>query len=163
MNSLKLYINTLFSELTSLEAKLEKIYATAKVCLNDEKPCLSLEPSLTRLFTTSRDYDLLLSAWKGWRDATGPKMRESWHHAIEIKTKSARTVGYSDISEVWLEDYEEKGFEKQMNTLFEEHITPLYQQLHAYTRRKLKGFYGAKYPNSHFLQAHLLGNKIINK
>ena len=109
----------------------------------------------------SRDYKQLLYAWKGWHDATGPKMRNIFGQTVQILNKSARENGYKDLSERWLEDFEEENFEKIYDDLFEE-IKPLYQLLHAHVKRKLDTFYGSNYQSNHnssLIQAHLLGRK----
>jgi peptidyl-dipeptidase A len=110
--------------------------------------------------STSRDYDRILWAWKGWHDATGPKMRNIFTGVVDIQNKGAVFSGYKDLSERWLEDFEDEDFEAVMDGLFAE-IKPLYEQLHAYVRRKLAGVYGSKYPANHnpkLIPAHLLGN-----
>lgn len=38
---------------------------------------------------TSRDYDELLFAWKGWRDASGKKMRNNYKRYVELSNKAA--------------------------------------------------------------------------
>jgi peptidyl-dipeptidase A len=153
-----------------LYSKLESIYSTAKVCPiknkscncsdpTQAKTCLSLDPELTQILKESRDYDELLYAWKGWHDVTGPKMREPFAKTVVINNKAARQNGYKDLSENWLEDYEDEGFESKMDKLFEE-IQPLYLELHKYVKRKLDEKYGDKYPLSHdknLIPAHLLG------
>ena len=90
---------------------------------------------------------------------TGPKMREPFAKTVIINNKAARQNGYKDLSENWLEDYEDKNFEAKMDKLFEE-IQPLYLELHKYVKRKLDEKYGSKYSLSHdknLIQHHLLG------
>lgn len=138
---------------------MEFIYGTAKVCENDNSTCLSLEPELTELMRNSRDYNRLLWAWKGWHDATGPKMRDIYTQTISLRNNAARENGYKDMSERWIEDFEDENFEKNYDSLYEQ-IKPLYEQLHAYVRRKLRDFYGSNYPqnfNQKLIPAHLLG------
>jgi hypothetical protein len=70
---------------------------------------------------------------------------------------------FKDLSERWLEDFEEENFEQMYDKLFEE-IKPLYQLLHTYVKNKLDLIYGSKYPanhNSSLIQAHLLGLKLF--
>ena len=128
-------------------------------CSNKDQLCLSLEPELTKIFTESRDYDELLYAWKSWHDVTGPKMRHPFAQTVSINNKAAKENGYKDLSENWLEDYEDKDFENKMDKLFEQ-IQPLYLELHKYVKRKLDEKYGANYRPNHdenLIQAHLLG------
>jgi peptidyl-dipeptidase A len=143
----------------SLTNKLESIYAVAKVC-TEQNTCLSLDPDLSSMLKTSRDYNQVLWAWKGWHDATGPKMRSIYTKIVEIQNRGAVFSGYKDLSERWIEDYEDENFEKKMDNLFAQ-IKPFYEELHAYTRRKLNQIYGKNYPANHdpkLIPAHLLGN-----
>ncbi len=120
---------------------------------------MSLDPELTQKLKDSRDYNELLYVWKGWRDVTGPKMRKPFAQTVEINNKAARQNGYKDLSENWLEDYEDKDFENKMDKLFLE-IKPLYLELHKYVKRILDKKYGENYPPNHnqsLIQAHLLG------
>jgi peptidyl-dipeptidase A len=146
--------------MTNLSSQLETIYGTAKVCMpNDSSKCVPLDPDLTNTLTNSRDYDELLWAWKGWHDATGPKMRSLYTETVTLQNKGARDSNYKDLSERWIEDFEVKNFEEIVDNLYVQ-IKPLYEQLHAYARRKIDSFYGAHYKSSHnpkLIQAHLLG------
>ena len=106
----------------------------------------------------SRNYDELLWAWKGWANATGPYMKDFFTESISLQNKAARAYGYTDLSEIWMEDFETSGFEVLYDKLFEQ-LKPFYQQLHAYTRRKLRDFYGSDKVNSKYIPAHLTGKK----
>ena len=65
--------------------------------------------------------------------------------------------GYEDKGEYWRSSYETPTFEEDVKKLFDQ-VLPLYRQLHAYVRRKLKGVYGAdKFPETGHIPAHLLG------
>ena len=135
-----------------------KIFTNAKVC--DNQKCFGLDPGLNEIMSNSRDYDRLLWAWKGWHDATGAKMRKTYAETVQLNNKAARENGYSDLSERWLEDFEDENFEAVLDNLYEE-IKPLYQHLHAYVKRKLDSVYSSKYDKNHdpkLIQAHLLGN-----
>ena len=110
--------------------------------------------------TNSRDYDRILWAWKGWHDATGPKMRKAYTEVVTIQNKGAKYSNYKDLSERWIEDFEDPNFEKDIDSLLKD-ILPLYQQVHAYARRVLFEKYGKKYPKNFddkYIPAHLLGN-----
>ena len=63
---------------------LEEIYGTAK--LGD----LALEPDLETLIAHSRNPDVLLFVWQGWRDVTGPRMREKYSNFVRLLNKGAR-------------------------------------------------------------------------
>lgn len=168
----------MFRKLSELSSRLESIYAKAKVCRNnftamaessneqesdeDDKleECFNLDPGITDIMANSRDYDELLWAWKGWHDASGKKMRSTFTETVQIQNKAARENNYTDLSEYWIADFEDAHFEKNAEALFRK-IQPLYQQVHAYVREKLKNFYGINYPawhNEELIPAHLLGS-----
>lgn len=48
---------------------------------------------LTRIMSTSRDYDELLWAWEGWRDAVGPSAKEDYKRYVELKNEAAQAMG----------------------------------------------------------------------
>lgn len=57
--------------------------------------------------------------------------------------------------------YEQADFEEDVKRLFDD-LRPLYDQLHAYVRRKLKNHYGAdKFPDSGHIPAHIFGNAYL--
>lgn len=149
--------------LSKLSSKLESIYATAKVCrnkTNGEEECLELEPGLTSVMQNSRNYSELTWAWKGWHDASGKKMRSIFAQTVEIQNKAARDNNYTDLSDYWIDDFEDPNFEANAADLFAK-IKPLYQQVHTYVRHKLDQVYGSNYPKWHdpnLIPAHLLGS-----
>lgn len=63
----------------------------------------------------------------------------------------------SSFAEYWLFPYESPDFRLQLESAWEE-VRPLYEQLHAYVRRKLRDFYGPdKISRQAPLPAHILG------
>lgn len=69
-------------------------------------------------------------------------------------------VGYSDLGEAWrVANYEEDNIESMVDELWKT-LKPIYTELHAYVRRKLR----KKYPDRDIgdtIPAHLLGNYFI--
>ncbi|NXO70473.1 ACE enzyme, partial [Phainopepla nitens] len=148
-NELKEY-NTLLSD-------METTYSVAKVC-RENKTCHPLDPDLTDIMATSRDYDELLFAWKGWRDASGKKMRNNYKRYVELSNKAAMLNGYKDNGAYWRSLYETSTFEEDLERLYQQ-LQPLYLNLHAYVRRALYKKYGAEHINLKGpIPAHLLGN-----
>ncbi|NWW44331.1 ACE enzyme, partial [Pedionomus torquatus] len=148
-NELKEY-NTLLSD-------METTYSVAKVC-RDDKVCLPLDPDLTDIMATSRDYDELLFAWKGWRDASGKKIKNNYKRYVELSNKAAVLNGYTDNGAYWRSLYETPTFEEDLERLYLQ-LQPLYLNLHAYVRRALYKKYGAEHINLKGpIPAHLLGN-----
>lgn len=147
--------------LLEVQNKLETIYSIAEVC---ERPghakneCFPLEPDLYKIMSDSRDPAELRWAWKGWRASTGPKMKEFYRENIEILNEAARIEEFSDQGEFWRAPYETDDLEQILVRLFNE-LKPLYEQLHAYVRRKLMKFYPKEeFPDAGHIPAHLLGN-----
>ncbi|ESO94198.1 hypothetical protein LOTGIDRAFT_161404 [Lottia gigantea] len=143
--------------LNNIMSEMEAIYSTGKVCLT-ENNCLPLDPDLSRLMATSTDYDELLTVWKGWRDATGAKIKDLYKEFVSLSNEAIVQNGYPDTGAYWKSWYDTPTFEEDLKTLFET-LKPLYVNLHAYTRKKLKERYGAdKFPTSGHIPAHILGN-----
>ncbi|XP_025083196.1 angiotensin-converting enzyme-like isoform X2 [Pomacea canaliculata] len=148
---------TKLKRLNELQSSLEGIYGKAKVC-DDNSNCLDLEPGLTRLLRESRDYDKLLWAWQGWRNATGPKMKDGFVELVELMNEAVKPLGYADSGAYWRSSYESETLENDVEQLLTQ-LAPLYKQLHAYVRRKLMEIYGEdRFPYSGHIPAHLLGD-----
>lgn len=65
--------------------------------------------------------------------------------------------GFNDTGEYWRSWYETPTFEQDVRTLFEE-LEPLYVELHAYVRKRLKEKYGKDlFPETGHIPAHLFG------
>ncbi|KAI8789462.1 angiotensin-converting enzyme isoform X2, partial [Biomphalaria glabrata] len=64
--------------------------------------------------------------------------------------------GYEDMKHNWISAYESVNFEDDILKLYNK-LRPLYVQLHAYVRHKLKARYGEdKFPASGHIPAHIL-------
>lgn len=48
---------------------------------------------LQKIMAESRDYDELLFAWKGWRDAAGKVLRSDYERYVELANQAARLNG----------------------------------------------------------------------
>lgn len=144
-------------ELMLTHRSLQRIYNTGKVQLPNGK-YLQGEPDLAHLMHTSRDPNLLLWAWKSWRDAVGPKIKKQYMRFIELQNEAARSGGHSDMGEAWRRELNIPNLEALCEDLYNR-ILPLYRQLHAYVRRKLVNYYGKDHVNvTGSIPAHLLGN-----
>ena len=61
---------------------------------------------------------------------------------------------------MWQSKYEVDDLNEIVMTLWEQ-VKPLYQQLHAYTRRKLIMHYGEeRFPETGHIPAHILGTRV---
>uniref|UniRef100_A0A0B7ANC9 Angiotensin-converting enzyme n=1 Tax=Arion vulgaris TaxID=1028688 RepID=A0A0B7ANC9_9EUPU len=148
---------TKVAELSQVMADMESIYGTAKVCLKQNQ-CLTLEPDITRLMVSSRDYDLLATLWTGWRNETGRKMKNLFTNYVKLSNEAVQFLGFQDAGEEWRSGYESDTFIDDVRDLFDQ-VAPLYEQLHAYVRRRLRQVYGeSRFPKSGHIPAHILGD-----
>ncbi|KAM9003003.1 angiotensin-converting enzyme-like [Sarcophilus harrisii] len=79
-------------EYNELLTNMETIYNAADVCL-EKGPCIPLEPDLSEVMASSRDYDELLWAWQGWRDTVGQQLRPIYSRYVELSNKAAKLNG----------------------------------------------------------------------
>uniref|UniRef100_A0A3P9IDH5 Angiotensin-converting enzyme n=1 Tax=Oryzias latipes TaxID=8090 RepID=A0A3P9IDH5_ORYLA len=141
----------------TLLSNMETKYSVAEVCREDGR-CHPLDPDLQKIMAESRDYNELLFAWKGWRDAAGKVLRQDYERYVELANKAAVLDGYSDNGALWRSLYETPTFEEDLESLWME-LQPLYQNVHAYVRRALYKKYGPQHINLKGpIPAHLLGN-----
>ena len=155
--------NELRKEVRELEGKMTSIFGKAKVCKSHKrKGCkyLSLEPDLTKIMRKSRNLDKLLFAWKGWRDAVGPPMKGHYERIVDLLNIGAREHGWIDYGDFLRSEYEQgDDFELNLRRVWE-NIKPLYNELHAYVRYRLRNLYGSKLniSMSGTIPAHILGD-----
>ncbi|KAL2078213.1 hypothetical protein ACEWY4_025898 [Coilia grayii] len=145
-------------EYNTLLSRMETTYSLAKVCRPNGGTCHPLDPDLNKIMAESRDYNELLFAWQGWRNASGRELREDYKKYVAIANEAARANGHNDNGEFWRSLYETPTFEQDLERLWKE-LEPLYLNVHAYVRRALFKKYGDKYINLKGpIPAHLLGN-----
>ncbi|XP_071477394.1 angiotensin-converting enzyme-like [Diadema antillarum] len=154
------------SALHNVESQMQNAFGVAKVCRSSPasshgkstEECLSLEPHLQDIMATSRDYDELLFAWKGWRDAVGPPIGRLYPTYVNLLNELSRDEGHDDAAADWQSAYETDDLEQEVNDLWQQ-TKPMYLQLHAYVRRKLAEKYGEdRVSVQRPIPAHLLGN-----
>lgn len=147
------------AEMTKLAASLESAYGKGKYCPGgDGKKCLNID-EITRIMATSRDPKQLLEVWQGWH-SIAPPMKKDFARVVEITNKGARELGFADTGALWRSGYDmpPEEFSRELDRLWEQ-VKPLYEQLHAYVRWKLREKYGASaVPENGPIPAHLLGN-----
>jgi len=77
---------------------------------------------------------------------------------VALSNEAATLNNFTDNAEYWLKDYESPDFREQLSRLWDQ-VRPLYLQIHAYVRRKLRETYGEKLVTPRGpIPAHLLGN-----
>lgn len=139
---------------------MKKIYGDARVChFRYKKRCnLTIDGYLTRAMAYSRNTEELLYYWKEWREKTGFEMRAKFPRYVHLANVAAHMNGFADMGELWVEGYESDFFKQDIHALWGQ-VKPLYQELHAYVREKLRLFYGdEKVSADGMIPAHLLGN-----
>ncbi|KAI0240228.1 Angiotensin-converting enzyme [Lamellibrachia satsuma] len=143
--------------LAEAKTKLEAVFNDARV-IKDGKS-YAIQPELTKVMSSSRDYNELLWAWRGWRDAIGPHSKPLFTEVVTRLNVVSRQNGYCDAGEAWrISNYEIDNIDSMTNILYKE-IAPFYEQLHAYVRRKLIQRYpGRGIDPRGAIPAHLLGN-----
>ncbi|XP_051171551.1 angiotensin-converting enzyme-like [Leptopilina boulardi] len=124
---------------------------------------LSRLSKILNVFATSRDPSELLYYWIVWRNVTGLAFADELQLIYDNNNEIASLLGYQNAAEMWAADYATSNFEETIMKLWTE-IKPLYDQLHAYVRRKLGIFYGSRLISENgTIPAHLLGNMWAQK
>jgi len=124
----------------------------------DPKAPLTLEEA-SEIIAKSRDPKMIQQAWEGWH-AVAPPMKASYARMVEIGNAGAKELGFSDIADMWLANYDmpSKDMEATVEKLWTQ-VQPLYNDLHCYARGKLNAKYGdAVQPKTGPIRADLLGN-----
>jgi len=149
-----------FAKLLKLDNSMVTTYAKAKLCdFKNRTVCnKSLDPELSETLKSSRDPEELKYVWVEWRNATGKKMKQSYVEHLKLSNKAAILNDMKDTAEYWLFEFQDPNFEKVLDKLWLQ-LKPLYDQLHAYVRMKLRQKYGEEVVSKRGpIPAHLLGN-----
>ncbi|XP_069674785.1 angiotensin-converting enzyme-like isoform X1 [Periplaneta americana] len=149
-----------YEKYDQLVSDMSSIYSKAKICdyKNPNKCDLSLEPELVEILAKSRDPEELKHVWVEWRKVSGEKCRGMFEHYVALSNEAATLNNFTDNAEYWLKDYESPDFREQLSRLWDQ-LQPLYLQIHAYVRRKLRETYGENLVTPRGpIPAHLLGN-----
>jgi peptidyl-dipeptidase A len=146
-------------ELTSLVSSMRGVYGKGKWCPDAAKPesCLNID-DITKLLASSRNEKEVRAAWEGWHTIS-PSMKKDYQRFAELSNKGAKELGFADTGAMWRSKYDmpPDAFTKELDRLWDQ-VRPLYLQLHAYVRMKLREKYGDVVPAKGPLPAHLLGN-----
>ncbi|WP_321472609.1 M2 family metallopeptidase [uncultured Paludibaculum sp.] len=147
------------AETAKLAASLDATYGKGKYCPGgDQSKCMTID-DITKIMATSRDPKQLLDAWTGWHSIS-PPMKKDFVRLVELANKGSKEIGFADTGALWRSQYDmpPDEFAKELDRLWEQ-VKPLYLQLHAYTRWKLREKYGKDaVPERGPIPAHLLGN-----
>ena len=109
-----------------------------------------MEPDLVEMFARSHDYNELKHAWVEWRKASGNKYRQQYLKFIEINQDGAKSLGFKNLQEQWLERYESEDFPSLIDQVWTKPVNigdkaisleSFYKQFHAFIRKKLRNVY----------------------
>jgi len=146
-------------ELTRIASRMRATYGKGTFCPEPGKPdsCMNID-AITRVMATSRNEKDLRRAWEGWHTISIP-MRADYARFVELSNKGAKELGFADTGAMWRSKYDmpADAFSKELDRLWDQ-VRPLYLQLHAYVRLKLRQKYGDVVPETGPIPAHLLGN-----
>ncbi|KAM9040028.1 angiotensin-converting enzyme 2-like [Sarcophilus harrisii] len=156
------------ARLNTILNTMSTLYSTGTVC-NPKNPqqCLLLEPGLDKIMEESRDYYERLWVWEGWRSKVGKEMRPLYEEYVDLKNELAKGNDYEDYGDYWRGDYEVEEsveFDYSRSQLKQDvektfsQIKELYDQLHAYVRKRMMTIYGPLISETGGLPAHLLGD-----
>src|SRR3954470_21312789 len=146
-------------EVTRLNSRLRAMYGKGKWCTDPAKPdtCHNID-QVTKVLANGRSEPELRREWEGWH-TIAPPMRGDYARFAELSNKGARELGFPDTGAMWRSKYDmpPDQFTKEVDRLWDQ-VRPLYLELHAYVRMKLRQKYGAVVPERGPIPAHLLGN-----
>ncbi|MCA9523256.1 MAG: M2 family metallopeptidase [Myxococcales bacterium] len=149
------------AELAQIASYLTSTYGKGKYCktgADGRRNCRNLG-QLSKVMATSRNFDELLDAWRGWR-TIAPPMRKKFARYVTLANAGAKELGFKNLGDLWRSKYDmsPEAFEKETERLWKQ-VKPLYRDLHCYVRAQLSKHYGAdKVPLDKPIPAHLLGN-----
>ncbi|KAB0790846.1 hypothetical protein PPYR_14878 [Photinus pyralis] len=147
-----------FLKLEKIISDMQTIYSTAKICdhKNKTKCDLVLDPEITDILANSRDPEELKHVWVEWRHKNAPA-KELFRDYVKYANEAAVLNNFTSNTGFWLYDYESPTFVQDVESIWEQ-LKPIYTQLHAYIRTKLRQRYGDIVSEKGPIPAHLLGN-----
>lgn len=144
--------------LAEITTRMASAYSTGTIEIDDTETTLD---ELEVLMGTERDPEFLATIWNDWRAAIQPEqMSQDYAAMVEIANEGARDLGFSDLAEMWLSNYDMPAdeMEAEVERLWGQ-VEPLYQQLHCNVRAELSEEYGADVQaETGPIRADLLGN-----
>jgi peptidyl-dipeptidase A len=152
-------------ELAEIESAMTAIYGKGEYCPAkpfpsiEAKKCYKLD-DLSKVLKKSKSFDELTDAWKGWHAISQGAMKDKFARYAELGNKGAKEIGFEDMGALWRSGYDmtPAAFERDIERLWQD-VKPLYDDLHCYTRKKLRAKYGKdKVPEKAPIPAQLLGN-----
>jgi len=146
-------------EVTQLNSRMRAAYGKGKWCPDPAKPdqCHNID-EVTKVLASSRNEKELRREWEGWHTIS-PPMKKDYARFAELSNKGAKELGFADTGAMWRSKYDlpPDAFAKELDRLWDQ-VRPLYNELHAYVRMKLREKYGDVVPEKGPIPAYLLGN-----
>jgi peptidyl-dipeptidase A len=146
-------------EVTQLNSRMRAMYGKGKWCPDPAKPdqCHNID-EVTKVLANSRNEQELRREWEGWHTIS-PPMKKDYARFAELSNKGAKELGFADTGAMWRSKYDmpADAFAKELDRLWDQ-VRPLYLELHAYVRMKLREKYGDVVPEKGPIPAYLLGN-----
>jgi peptidyl-dipeptidase A len=147
------------AELTQIVSRMRGTYGKGKWCPDPARPetCHNID-DVTKVLATSRSEPELRREWEGWHTIS-PPMRADYARFTELSNIGAKELGFTDTGAMWRAKYDMPAddFARELDRLWTQ-VRPLYVQLHAYVRLRLREKYGDVVPETGPIPAHLLGN-----
>lgn len=144
--------------LAEITTRMSSAYSTGQIDIDDTPVSLD---TLEVMMGTERDPEFLAMMWNDWRAAINPaQMSQDYAEMVEIANAGARELGFSDLAEMWLSNYDMPAdeMEAEVERLWGQ-VEPLYEQLHCYVRNGLNETYGEEVQaTTGPIRADLLGN-----
>ncbi|KAL0270852.1 UNVERIFIED_CONTAM: hypothetical protein PYX00_008125 [Menopon gallinae] len=143
-----------------LVSEMVAVYDQAAICAyNEPFRCgLRLNPDLNLIMARSRDWDELQHTWVEWRRHTGQYVRDLYDQLVDVTNEAARLNNFSTAADMWNFPYESPTFQQDVEDIWTQ-VSPLFEHLHAYVRRKLRDLYGPERISRRApLPSHILGN-----
>ena len=144
-------------ELSKIRTSLANLHGKGEYCYTEDT-CLDLG-HLNDIMAESRDPEVLLDAWEGWRTVS-PPMKHLYARQVELANEGATELGFSDLGQMWRSAYDMPSdeFSAETDRLWSE-VKPLYEALHCHVRARLVEQYGSALVSPDGpIPAHLLGD-----
>lgn len=148
-------------ELNDTINAMQSNYDGVRICSykNLTKCDLKLDPDLIEIMRNSDDAAELQYYWKQWYSLAGTPARQHFNTYLRLVKEAATASNLSSGAEIWLSTYGNSTIEQQLMEIFEK-IRPLYAEIHAYVRYKLREEYWSRQliPENGSIPMHLLNS-----
>ncbi len=145
------------AELNTISTRLSSTYGRGRATLDGKTITGDVaEEAMGELRNPAKTAEV----WTSWHNNVGRPMRADYTRMVEIANQGAKELGYADSGAMWRSGYDmsPEEFSAMYDRLWSE-LTPLYNQLHCYTRDRLNAKYGDRVqPKTGPIRADLLGN-----